>query len=103
RRRHPIFSRDWSSDVCSSDLALISAVVPLTPGLSCGIERRTDASPLGPDAAVPVVVTTPREGDVLAVAVLISGTAAQIGGAAARSEERRAGARGRVRGRCAGG
>lgn len=65
--------------------ALISAVVPLTPGLSCGIERRTDASPLGPDAAVPVVVTTPREGDVLAVAVLISGTAGQIGGAAAQA------------------
>src|SRR5690606_41135224 len=25
RRRHTIFSRDWSSDVCSSDLAIVLA------------------------------------------------------------------------------
>jgi len=51
---------------------LTSAVVPLTPGLRTGIERRTDASPLGPDAAVPVVTTTPHESEVVAVAVLLS-------------------------------
>lgn len=54
---------------------LTSAVVPLTPGLRTGIERRTDASPLGPDAAVPVVVTTPHEGDLVAVAVLLGADA----------------------------
>src|SRR5690606_41122025 len=31
RRRHTRFSRDWSSDVCSSDLALISFVFPFYP------------------------------------------------------------------------
>jgi hypothetical protein len=56
---------------------LTSTVVPLTQGLRTGIERRTDASPLGPEAAVPVVVVTPHEGDVLAVAVLLSGAAEQ--------------------------
>lgn len=51
--------------------ALTSRIVPLTPGLTPGIERRTDASPLGPDAAVPVVEAAPRAGDVHAVAVLL--------------------------------
>src|SRR5690606_41009444 len=34
RRRHTSFSRDWSSDVCSSDLesALLNNVLGLTPG-----------------------------------------------------------------------
>src|SRR5690606_40632991 len=30
RRRHTRFSRDWSSDVCSSDLPLRSGLVPST-------------------------------------------------------------------------
>jgi len=68
-----------TSDVSASARLgdLTSAVVPLAPGLRTGIERRTDASPLGPDAAVPVVVATPHEGDLLAVAVLLSGDAGQ--------------------------
>src|SRR5690606_4133157 len=46
-----------SAEAASARLGdLTSAVVPLTPGMRTGIERRTDASPLGPDAAVPVVV-----------------------------------------------
>src|SRR5690606_39400881 len=31
RRRHTRFSRDWSSDVCSSDLADAFAVAPASP------------------------------------------------------------------------
>src|SRR5690606_40823684 len=30
-RRHTRFSRDWSSDVCSSDLALVDRVKELSP------------------------------------------------------------------------
>src|SRR5690606_5107666 len=32
RRRHTRFSRDWSSDVCSSDLVLVQNVVELVRG-----------------------------------------------------------------------
>src|SRR2546429_5315306 len=31
RRRHTRCSRDWSSDVCSSDLSTSAATVPATP------------------------------------------------------------------------
>src|SRR5690606_39408464 len=31
RRRHTRFSRDWSSDVCSSDLSFSNAFVTITP------------------------------------------------------------------------
>src|SRR6266700_5233800 len=41
RRRHTRFSRDWSSDVCSSDLQLISEVARRELTLrSLGVERR---------------------------------------------------------------
>src|SRR5690606_40108706 len=38
RRRHTRFSRDWSSDVCSSDLALQAdmGTEPVTHGAQCG-------------------------------------------------------------------
>src|SRR5690606_2620048 len=43
RRRHTIFSRDWSSDVCSSDLCLWSCTMEKlrhSPGnLTCHSER----------------------------------------------------------------
>src|SRR5690606_40616528 len=31
RRRHTRFSRDWSSDVCSSDLGVLSSIVDNVP------------------------------------------------------------------------
>src|SRR5258707_2182769 len=34
RRRHTRYWRDWSSDVCSSDLATLAGVVPGGPGHS---------------------------------------------------------------------
>src|SRR5690606_39580158 len=49
RRRHTIFSRDWSSDVCSSDLA------GMGPGPDPGVD-------LGPRAAGPDVGREPRRG-----------------------------------------
>ncbi|BDZ40429.1 DUF2264 domain-containing protein [Microbacterium suwonense] len=63
-----------STDAASARLDdLVSIVVPLTPGLAPGIERRTDASPLGPDAAVPVVTGAPEDGTWIAAAVLLGG------------------------------
>src|SRR5207302_8336760 len=34
RRRHTRFSRDWSSDVCSSDLNLLKQKLALPPGFT---------------------------------------------------------------------
>src|SRR6266511_215645 len=59
RRRHKRFSRDWSSDVCSSDLASTAAsrslvvvlpVDPVTP-TTCARERARTAAPRAPRAA----------------------------------------------------
>src|SRR5690606_39449938 len=42
RRRHTRFSRDWSSDVCSSDLLLLSWVTPLPAATALiPLEHRT--------------------------------------------------------------
>src|SRR6266511_3223467 len=57
RRRHTRFSRDWSSDVCSSDLHApadamatpsIAAVVPLRVGLASRGEVGSDVGEPGP-------------------------------------------------------
>src|SRR5690606_34594611 len=46
RRRHTIFSRDWSSDVCSSDLGgnleLVAALAVNTPGFPLLASGATD-------------------------------------------------------------
>src|SRR5215475_15225376 len=74
RRRHTRFSRDWSSDVCSSDL-----VVPPPPAWT-GAERSTAAveclvggtSPRGPagePTAAPARPRTPRALPVFAPAL----------------------------------
>src|SRR5690606_40764441 len=45
RRRHTRFSRDWSSDVCSSDLLLTGdtpvEIEPLVPNRGPGVARRS--------------------------------------------------------------
>ncbi|GAA3939347.1 DUF2264 domain-containing protein [Microbacterium soli] len=67
-----------SADAASVRLdGLRSVVVPLTPGFRTAVARRADASPLGPDAAVPVVVAEPRSGERVAVAVLLTRTPGQ--------------------------
>ncbi len=73
-----------SEDAASARLGdLTSALVALTPGLDPGIERRRDASPLGPDAVVPVLTTTPETGRWIAAAVQLSGDAADGAGSSA--------------------
>src|SRR5690606_39855191 len=42
RRRHTRFSRDWSSDVCSSDLAVIRAGEDDDGRIGVVAQRRTD-------------------------------------------------------------
>src|SRR5690606_40083139 len=37
RRRHTRFSRDWSSDVCSSDLNLVPCAICWQPFIASGI------------------------------------------------------------------
>src|SRR5690606_39308568 len=39
RRRHTRFSRDWSSDVCSSDLAFVFPIVIELSELAVGLPR----------------------------------------------------------------
>src|SRR5690606_40625299 len=48
RRRHTIFSRDWSSDVCSSDLCLLlSFGRKIRPGIFSLIKRNQVPFTLG--------------------------------------------------------
>src|SRR5690606_39689154 len=64
RRRHTSFSRDWSSDVCSSDLEPTEAVVPTQPTESPVIKevpeekKKVEEKPKE-EAKKPV--TTPKE------------------------------------------
>src|SRR5690606_39614777 len=95
RRRHTRFSRDWSSDVCSSDLAALDAG-----------KKALQAGPLavqlggaGTDVVLPhqPLDATPPHG----LALLAQGgmhTRAAVGPVAVpRSEERRVGHGGRAR------
>src|SRR5690606_40065580 len=77
RRRHTRFSRDWSSDVCSSDLLPV-AVAP-TPAA-----RPQSAAPSPRPVAAP---SAPSRSSAPAVAVKADGDQ--------RSEERRVGKEGR--------
>src|SRR5690606_39733659 len=46
RRRHTRFSRDWSSDVCSSDLAGLAAAGTLYGVLAAGLRVRETLLPI---------------------------------------------------------
>src|SRR5690606_39561320 len=90
RRRHTSSSRDWSSDVCSSDLEVEflrpaggyrSAGYRLAPG--DGVDQRALAN-----------VRTAGEGDLRKVAI---GQEVERRGREQRSEERRVGKEGRTR------
>src|SRR2546429_944493 len=57
RRRHTRCSRDWSSDVCSSDL-FVSDLPPVGPSsepITCS-KRQSIAPPFGQLASVPAVM-----------------------------------------------
>src|SRR5690606_40887049 len=81
RRRHTSFSRDWSSDVCSSDLVVLLR-------LGGGLRERDHLSALLGLVPARRQLTTGRFGDVGVLA------AARV----PRSEERRVGKEGRARG-----
>src|SRR5207249_6053878 len=64
RRRHTRSKRDWSSDVCSSDLGLLGTGASLTysmlsPGTHTISARVTDASGLAAEAHITIVVAHP--------------------------------------------
>src|SRR5690606_40381007 len=93
RRRHTRFSRDWSSDVCSSDLAVVAealrhgerlvAVADAHLGAGAPVTGQVPASPVGPH---PIVGPG-------------TGPHPVVGPGTGRSEERRVGKEGRCRGR----
>src|SRR2546422_7201654 len=80
RRRHTRCSRDWSSDVCSSDL--------VTPGplLACTVTvvEQTATHPLGSE-------TDTATWFVPSANSVVKSTCAVVGGPPPRSEERRVG------------
>src|SRR5690606_39507324 len=96
RRRHTRFSRDWSSDVCSSDLGHGGAI-------------RTTSGPvtvIGSTLAGNFTAGTNADGGAIstdtAPVILVDSTLhdnATLGDAEARSEERRVGKEWRPRGR----
>src|SRR5690606_41977922 len=76
RRRHTRFSRDWSSDVCSSDLAQIVYSCPVWPPCDKELQMAFDYGSIGLGIKNPFRL----EGVVIATR-----------GALQRSEERRVG------------
>src|SRR5690606_39349860 len=80
RRRHTRFSRDWSSDVCSSDLLLLAL-----PGLGA-------AGPLDAQVTAPVPLPSAQEAQVARDTLPVLSLPTR---GPARSEERRVG-RGRL-------
>src|SRR5690606_39537161 len=86
RRRHTSFSRDWSSDVCSSDLPELLRVVRVAVGLGIEEVRLTGGEPLLRPDLVDVVAGIAELG------VEVSMTTNALGlDKKARSEERRVG------------
>src|SRR5690606_40090386 len=95
RRRHTRFSRDWSSDVCSSDL--------LAPGATCAYDRSPCAvrSATATVSSPPFVARTARYGvPPRQRGCAVTVTCGSVGGTSVRkrSEERRVGKEGRSRG-----
>src|SRR5690606_40706745 len=85
RRRHTRFSRDWSSDVCSSDLTdLLGNTLAEIAGEKAGIIKKN----------VPVVLSERDE----TIAHIFERKALEMGAPLRfRSEERRVGKEGRAR------
>src|SRR5690606_41152831 len=92
RRRHTRFSRDWSSDVCSSDLIASQVVQNILP---CPFEQCPDPARVGDHeaTAVPGCLSL-----FLCGLRTRGGTHEMFPLAVQRSEERRVGKEGRARG-----
>src|SRR5690606_39944621 len=89
RRRHTSFSRDWSSDVCSSDLIYAVSANP---------ERAAAAFDIAPERVLPMwdwvggrYSLWSAVGFPIALAIGTEGFDQLLAGAAERSEERRVG------------
>src|SRR5690606_40712434 len=88
RRRHTRFSRDWSSDVCSSDLAII--LDGMLPDMnSLDLVRYVRKQEL--QRHVPILVVSDAKAGYQMNQVLNAGADAFLGKPIARSEERRGG------------
>src|SRR5690606_39966332 len=89
RRRHTRFSRDWSSDVCSSDLTVLTAstarTVPLADEVAAALEGPLTSGELGGRTGVAVADLSTGE-----VLYERDATTAMTP-ASTRSEERRVG------------
>src|SRR5690606_40637702 len=101
RRRHTRFSRDWSSDVCSSDLHLDNGYLTDVRTAAAGAVAarhlaREDARVAGVLEADVVVTATPAREPLVVADWLHPGLHVT------RSEERRVGKEGRPRGAQAG-
>src|SRR5207247_6420223 len=79
RRRHTRSTRDWSSDVCSSDLATATATLTSTPTST----ETVTFTPTATGIATPTATLTPNP--------MLVGHVTWQGRVAARSEERRVG------------
>src|SRR5690606_41006999 len=85
RRRHTRFSRDWSSDVCSSDLRGVKRMLKpenLRPEGRCPATQRTDVRGQPPEKRAPESALVGRLGLAAALGVSLR---------TVRSEERRVG------------
>src|SRR5439155_6088366 len=93
RRRHTRWPRDWSSDVCSSDLDVA------VPRLNDGLPSAASAVVADRLARVPRYTRHARERDVFVLSLVGAGD--DRPGVAVRSEERRVGKERRGRGSAA--
>src|SRR5262249_59949458 len=88
RRRHTILVSDWSSDVCSSDLALGLQLAERMPPLHAYMLAMHSRALAASGETARAIESGKRAGELLAA----------LGGVDARSEERRVGKEGRCRG-----
>src|SRR5690606_40847612 len=97
RRRHTRFSRDWSSDVCSSDLALF--VVPFLPLPNPASWIYMLLSTVTQIFYMSLVAAAYKSGDMSEAYPIMRGTPPLLVALVSRSEERRVGKECRCRGR----
>src|SRR5205807_5917440 len=96
RRRHTRLQGDWSSDVCSSDLMMVTTVVTIM-ATAFGVNRMATIT-VTPATAPPVNDTVTIQQALWQAGILkISATSNNPNAILSRSEERRVGKEGRMR------
>src|SRR5207249_7418328 len=96
RRRHTRSKRDWSSDVCSSDLEMIEFRDSYTRQIGARLIVHTNEEAIA-EGAQPFILGTARCCGLLKTKSLLDALEAGGYDAAFRSEERRVGKEGRAR------